>query len=113
MRINPANFLSAFAISALIAFGLWSLDGDLKIYVAIGSFVYLFGTLGPAIGIDYELARNSTNLRVICIVFFFAGLSINLGVAFFGGSKALYILTNAISFIVYIILANFIYNAKQ
>ncbi len=113
MQIHPANFLIAVAISALIAYGLWSMDGSLKAYVAIGSFAYCAGTLGPAIGINLEFARNATNLRVVCVVFFMIGLALNLTFALIGSSQTLYILICAISFLVYVFLANSLYNAKQ
>lgn len=40
MKIHPVNFMIAVAVSALVAYGLWSIDGPLKNFVAVGSFVF-------------------------------------------------------------------------
>jgi hypothetical protein len=113
MRINSVNFLVAIAISALMAFGLWSLDGELKNYVAVGAFVFLSGTLAPGIGIEYELARRAVNLRIASIVFFMIGLLINGAFSLINFSSTAYTIISAVVFLVYVLLANAIYSAKQ
>ena len=113
MRINTVNFMIALAVSSLIAYGFWSIGGELQSYVAVGSFVYMAGTLGAAIGLDFDFARNGTNLRVVCGVFFVFGILLNFGFGTFGSSQTLYIVTNAITFLIFILLGNTIYNARQ
>lgn len=113
MRINIMNFMIALAIGALIAYGFWMLDGSLKTYVGIGSFVFIAGTLSPAIGIHFEFARNATTVRVVCMVFFVVGLVVNLGFAVVGNSATAYIIFSAVSFLIYLFIANLVYNAKQ
>lgn len=113
MRINTVNFMIAIAVSSLIAYGFWNIGGELRTFVAAGSFVYLAGTLGAAIGLDFDIARNGTNLRVVCGVFFVFGLILNYFFGAFGSSQTLYIMTNAITFLIFIFLGNTIYNARQ
>ena len=113
MRPNLGNLLIALTISALIAYGLWAAGDDLKNYVGIGCFAYLAGTLCPAIGIQYEFQRSALNLRVVCGVFFVLGLAVNIGFALMGSSPTAYILTSAISFLVYLFLGNIIYGTRQ
>jgi hypothetical protein len=113
MKIHPVNFMIAVAVSALVAYGLWSIDGPLKNFVAVGSFVFFAGTLTPCMGINYERARNAINLRIVSIVFFVIGAVLNATFSFIDVSQTAYILVIAISFLIYIFLANAIYNAKQ
>ncbi len=113
MKINPVNFLVAIAISALMAFGLWSLDGELKNYVAVGAFSFLAGTLVPGIGIKYELVRRAVNLRIVSIVFFVIGLLINGAFSLINLSSTLYTIVSTIVFLIYVLLVNAIYSAKQ
>ena len=109
MKINISNLLLALGLSGLIAYGFWSLGGDLINYVSIGSFLFLAGTLFPAVGIDFELARPSTNLRIVCIVFFCIGFTINLACVLINPAPTFYILLSAISFLVFIFISKSIY----
>ncbi|MEI7429378.1 MAG: hypothetical protein WCL27_02910 [Betaproteobacteria bacterium] len=113
MKVNPVNFLVAIAISALLAFGLWSLDGELRNHVAVGGFVFLAGTLAPGIGIEFELARRAVNLRLVSIVFFVIGLVINAVFSLINLSSTTYTIVSAVVFLLYVLLANAIYSAKQ
>jgi hypothetical protein len=113
MRINLANLLIALTISALLGYGLWAAGDDLKNYVGVGSFAYLAGTLCPAIGIQYELERSAVNLRVVCGIFFTLGLALNLGFALMGTSAIAYIVSAAVSFLVYLFVAGSIYSARE
>ena len=113
MKINPVNALVAVLLSALLAYALWSLGGDLKNYVAVGTFVSLAGTLVPMIGGSYEYARNGFNLRVVSGVFFVLALGINVMFASISLSATAYIVTNGALFLVYILLGNVIYGARQ
>jgi hypothetical protein len=113
MKLHPVNLMIAVAVSALVAYGFWSIDGPLKAFVAVGSFVFLVGTLAPAIGIDYALARRAVNLKIVCGAFFFLGVAINVLFSFLSLSQVAYILVSAIAFLVYMALANAIYSARQ
>lgn len=113
MKINPVNTLVAVLLSALLAYALWSVDGELKNYVAVGAFVFFAGTLVPMIGGSYEYARNGFNLRVVSGVFFALALLVNVMFASFSWSATAYIVSNAALFLVYVLLGNLIYGARQ
>lgn len=113
MKINPVNVLLAILVSAILAFGLWSLDGELKHYVAVGAFFFFAGTLLPMIGGSFESARKGINLRTVSSVFFVLGLLINGFFAMLGLSATAYIIVCALAFLAYVFLANAIYSARQ
>lgn len=113
MKINPVNALIAVVLSALLAYALWSLDGELKYYVAVGAFVFFVGTLLPLIGGSYENSRGTVNLRVVSAVFFVLGLLINGVFGVFSFSATAYIVSAAITFLIYVFIANAVYGAKQ
>jgi hypothetical protein len=107
------NFLVALAISMLIAYGLWSLDGALKNYVALGGMAFLAGTLIPCIGLHYETGRNATNFRVTSGLFFVIGLLINSVFAFLDSGQAAYVVISATVFLIFVVTGNAIYGARQ
>ena len=113
MQINPVNALIAVLLSALIAYALWSFDGTLANHVAVGAFVFLVATLVPLIGGSYERPRNGFNLRVTSGVFCVIALLDNILFASFDFSATAYIVTTASLFLVYVLLANAVYNARQ
>lgn len=113
MKINPVNCLIAIALSAIIAFALWSVDGELKNYVAVGAFVFFAGTLVPMLGGNYECARNEANLRVMSGIFFVIGLVINGLFSAISYSATAYIIISSLAFLVYIFVSNAIYGTKQ
>ena len=113
MRIDTVYFMIAVAISLVLSYGLWSLAGDLALFIAIGSAIYLGVTLGMAIGVRHENSRARANLSVLSGVFFCVGLVINVGFSFANNIPVLYIMASAISFLVYLGTAYFLQNATQ
>lgn len=113
MRINIGNLLVGTGIAGLLAYGIWSIDGELKAFVGGGAFVYFLATLGPAIGFNYVLIRNARVLRVVCAVFFLAGCLFHPLYAAFGHSSTFYVVSTSIAMLSFIFLINALYNAKQ
>lgn len=113
MKINPVNVFIAVLLSAVISYGLWSLDGVLRNYVAVGGFFFLATTLLFLLLGSYSSERRGLNLRVVSGVFFFVALMLNALFALINLSATLYIVVSAILFLVYLFLANTIYNARQ
>ncbi len=113
MDLRPVNTAIAIAVSALIAFGLWNMGGGLKNFVAIGSFVFLAGTLIPAIGIDFVYARRATNIRVVAVTFFVVGLVGNILFSVGATSSTAYVLVSAITFLAFVYIANSIHGTRQ
>ncbi|WP_415033156.1 hypothetical protein [Azonexus sp.] len=110
---NAVNVVIALLLSAVISYGLWSLEGPLRHYVAVGAAVFLTATLLPLLFAGYEHARRAVNLRTVSAVFFVIALLLNLAAAVLDFSATLYIVVSAIFFLVYVLLANATYNAKQ
>lgn len=114
MKINFVQLLVGVAISTLISYGLYNFhDGENKILLSIGSFIFLSITLGLSIGASYEYPRTTTNVRVISGVFFLVGLISNLIFTFINFSEPSYIVINGILLLVFILVAYSIGKAKQ
>lgn len=108
MRFNPINSVIAVLLSALLAYGLWSLDGSLKNYVAIGGFAYFAGTLVPCLGASFEYTRRGTNLRILSGLFFAVGLAINGLFALMSMAATTYVILLAIVFLMYAFAGNMV-----
>jgi len=113
VKINTVNLLIALFVSALVAYGLGSVESGLANYVAIGTFVFMAGTLVPMIGLSFEYQRNAINLRIVCAIFMFVGLVINLFFLFLASSATAYIITSSILFLIYLLIGNSIYRARH
>ena len=114
MNFNPVNLLIAFVISALVTYGLTSLDSNsMQLAIGIGSFIFLASTLSLAFGVGFENERAGTNIRVVSGVFFVVALLVNLLFSFVQLSPVSYIITCGITFLIYVLIANGIYSAKQ
>lgn len=113
MKINPVNSLVAVLLAALLAYTLWSMGGNIQNYIAVGSFVFFITTLLPLIGGSYEHPRRAVNLRVVAGVFLALGIAINVLAALLDLSPTAYIISSALAFLIYVFIANAIYNTKQ
>lgn len=113
MKLNPLNVVIAILISLLLAYALWSFDGALKNYVAIGAFVFFACTLVPCLAHSDGVTRRLLNLRVVATVFFLIGLAINAIFSFVSNSGTTYVVINGLSFLVYVFVANNVYTARQ
>lgn len=113
MKLHPVNLIIAILFSAVAAYGLWSIDGVLKDYIAIGSFAYFVATLAPAIALLIDSGRRAVNFRLVCTVFFVLGLLGNLIFSYVPSSVTFYLVSNLIVFILYVFLANSIFSSRQ
>ncbi|MEX0598861.1 MAG: hypothetical protein WD512_20425, partial [Candidatus Paceibacterota bacterium] len=114
LKINFVQTIIAVALSGLIAYGLYNFhNGENKILLSIGSFVFLSVTLALNIGVNFEQPRTTINIRVVSGIFFAVALISNLIFNFFNFSKAFYIITNGILFLIYILIVYSINRAKQ
>ena len=106
MHTNILNFVIAILVSALLAYGFWSLGSPLANYLAVGSFLFLGGTLIPGIALRSSSARMAVNQKVLAGIFFSLGVAINLAFAFIGGSAVFYIITSAVLYLIFIFASN-------
>jgi len=114
MKINFVQSIIAIALSLLIAYGLYSFhNGENKILLSVGCFVFLCATLLMAIGASFELPRTTTNVKVVSGVFFVIALISNLIFTFILFSTPIYVITNGILLLVFILIAYSINKAQQ
>ena len=114
MKINFVQTTIAIALSLLIAYGLYSFhESENKILLSVGSFVFLTVTLTLTIGTSFELARTTTNVKVISGIFFIIALISNLTFTFLNFSVPSYIIINGILLLVFILISYSINKAKQ
>ena len=105
MVVNRLNLVIAVTISALLAFAFWSYSGQLGMYIAVGSSIFIFGTLAPVFAISTGEARNDVNLRTLAICFFVIGLATNAGFCLVATGDVAYIVTSSVLFLLYLSLA--------
>lgn len=114
MRIHAVNFVIAILAGALLTYGLTILDANvMKMTIGVGAFVFLSSTLAVAIGFDFDGARAGVNLKVVSFLFFFAGLLLNLVFALFAVSQATYVISCGILFLLYLLIAQSVFSARQ
>jgi len=114
MKTNDVFFVIAVAISGLLTFGLWSIEGNtLKNLMTVGAFIFMSSTLGLLLGVSFSSARTGVNIRVVSGLFFIIGIVINLVFAFGTFSQTSYVITNGVAFLIFILIARSIYMADQ
>ncbi len=114
MKINLVQTIIAIAISLLIAYALYNFhDSENKILLGAGSFVFIAVTLIFTFGISFEKSRATTNIRVVSGIFFAIALISNLIFTFIKFSIPIYVITNGILLLVFILIAYSLNKAKQ
>lgn len=114
MKIHPVNLLVALVISALLTYGLVSVDGlPYPGLIGVGGFVTLASTLATAIGLQFENPRAGVNVRLVSVLFFAGLLLFHAGAVFLAPSQTVYVITTGIVFMVYVLIANAVHSARQ
>lgn len=106
-QVKFFQLIVAIALSALISFGFYSMDIESnKLLITIGGFVFFAITLGCTIGIRFETAGVSTNVRVLSSIFFVIVLVSHFVFSVFSSSVPLYVIVNGIVILVYALIVN-------
>ncbi len=114
MKINFVKTIIALAVSALIAYGLYSIhDSEYNLLLSIGSFIFLSMTLVSQVGIDYGLPRTSLNIRVVAGIFFVIALISNIVFSLISFTSSSYIIINGILLLIFLLIVYSIRQAKQ
>lgn len=114
MKINFVPTIIAIAITLLIAYGFYSFyEGENKLLLTSGSFIFIVATLIMSIGVSYQLPRTTTNIRTVSGIFFMVALVSNVIFSFLKFSIPSYVITSGLLFLVYIIITYSIYKAKE
>lgn len=114
MKVKFVPALVAVLLSALIAYGLFSIHKfDNKILLSVGGFVFCAATLFFAFGVNFNLPRTTTNIRFLSITFFFIALVSNLIFCFINFYVPIYVILNGILVLIFILIAYSIAKAKM
>jgi len=114
MKIHPLNCLIAVMLGALLTYGIVAIDANtMKGTTGIGAFVFLSCTLTSALGITFEQVRTGINVRIVSLVFFAVALVTNLVFALLALSNTSYVITCGVLFLLYVMIAQMIFSAKQ
>lgn len=103
MKTNIFLTIISILLASLIGYLAFNIaEGkDNDILYGIGTFICLFATLMPTIGLQYEEGRLGANIKVVSSLFFIIFLISNLCFAGFGINMPLYIIVNGIMIITY------------
>jgi hypothetical protein len=114
MKVHPLNLLIAVLISALLAYGIWSLDANtLKGTTGVGSFVFLASTLACSIGLRFRDGRAGVSVKLLGSLFFVAAFVLNVVLVFTGATQAVYVIICGIAFLLFLLVANGVFSAAQ
>jgi hypothetical protein len=114
MKFNVIPFVIALFLSALLAYGLYSISSDTnKLLLSIGSFVFFIMTLGFMIGIGFDSGRTATNAKIVAGVLFLTFLIVNSVFSITGFSIPTYLITNGILLSVYLLIEYSLHKSNQ
>jgi hypothetical protein len=100
MKINPIFALIAFAISALVGYGFYSLSG---MFMAIGGGLTIFLPLAGLLALSSEGHGPVGNIRALSVVFLVLEIIVNIIFSLVDATTA-YIITNGILILVYFLI---------
>ena len=75
--------------------------------------VFFAGTLVPCLAHSDGVTRRLVNLRMVGSLFFVIGLVINGIFSFASDSGTAYVVINGVAFLIYVLVANNVYTARQ
>ena len=108
MRLNIVPSIIALAISALIAYGLysWCRNADMQILLSIFGGVSMLLTFGSMLAISFEDSRTTVNVRVLSGVFaFLVILSNAIFCCISSFSTPLYVIINGMLMLIWFLSA--------
>lgn len=115
MKLNVIPTIIAVAISALIAFGLYSFakTEDYQSHLAIASFIALLFPLATTLGAKFEEPRTSANVKTLSGVFFILALIASVLFAFVKFTVPVLVLSEGLILLVWLLVAYAVAKAKQ
>jgi hypothetical protein len=105
MKLKPVQFTISLLVGMLLAYGFFSFkNGENKILLTVGSFVFLSITLLSIISVDYKRPRITTNIRVVSGIFFLLALLSNVLFCILTFTTPTYIIVNGILLLLFILI---------
>lgn len=114
MKTDPVKLIIALAISALLSFGLYQLCEveTQRIWVLCCSFLFLAVTSCFTLGCSLA-SRGSLMLKTFSGIFFLVGILFHLLYAVFVFNQTLFLITDGLLLLIYLLIAQSIYKSKQ
>ncbi|MBQ7062196.1 MAG: hypothetical protein IJM88_02770 [Bacteroidales bacterium] len=115
MRVNLFPCVIAAAVSALLAYGLFTLckTNGQEALLAIGGFVCMFVTLAVGVAVRFDQGRTSANTAVLGWLFFIVMLISHAIFAFVHFATPGYVIVNGILLLLFVGVTYGVAKAKQ
>ncbi len=115
MKFDPIYTLASLAIAALLAWGMYDMTDveEHRVLVAVVTFVTLAVSAVCSIAVKMGEQRSLVTMRVTSVVFFFSFLVLNGIFTFFDFSESLYVILNALAFLIMLIVNRAVIKSKM
>ncbi len=114
MKFNFVKALVAVALSALLAYALYSLDkSDNGLLLPIGGGILYLMTLVTALGINVTGVRSMANAKIVAWIFFFIFLVLNFIFSRSGFNVPTFIIVNGFILLVFILITYSLLKASK
>ena len=115
MKIKIIPAIIAFFVSLLIAYGLFHACHyeSRAWFLSIVSGIVLFIPMLACIGVSFQPKRTSANIKVVSAVFWVVILIADIIFSFFQFSIPLFIITNCLLLLFWLLISYFIGQAEQ
>lgn len=114
MKIDFVKTIIAIAVSMLIAYGFYSFHHSENSQLLVAtSFIELLLSGFFVLGLRFEQARTTANVRVVTSIFFIVFLMTNIVFSFFEFSKQTYIIINGLLMLSCILIVYSLLKTKQ
>jgi hypothetical protein len=112
MKLKLIPFLIGFVVSLLLAYGFYELGHEPNRTIqTIGGGIFVLSTVTFLLGVDFQNARTSTNVRVVSSIFFLVALLSNILFALTSFSLPLYVIAEGIMAMTYLLIVYLISKA--
>ncbi|MFM7671937.1 MAG: hypothetical protein ACKO6Q_05015 [Bacteroidota bacterium] len=105
MKVNIVPSLVSLGLSLLLAYGFYELGHEpTRLIHTIGGGLFMLTALTFLIGVQFENPRTTTNVRTLSSVFFLTALLSHVLFSLTSFSISLYIITEGILIMIYILM---------
>ena len=114
MKIDFIKTFIAIAVSALIAYGFYSLNhSENNQLLVFTSFAELLLSAFLVLGLQFDLNRTTINVSTVASIFFVIFLVGNIAFSFLPFSQPIYVIVNGLIFLTGMLIIYSIIKAKQ
>ncbi len=115
MKIDIVKILISLVLSGLVAFGIYanSEAESTKILLTLMAFCFLAVASVFTFGISDKQGRSSIMIKTTSSLFFVIALIMNVAFSFYPIASEAIIISNGVSFLVYVLIVNSIWRSKM